>query len=97
MPASAPRLIEVVREQLALHHASPRTVEAYVSWIRRYVRHFRGRHPREMGESEVTKFLTCLAVARHVAIAYQRRYLVPSVSDRSVGTLRLGEHISRAL
>ncbi len=75
MHASPPRLIDVVREQLALRHASPRTVEAYVSWIRRYVRHFRGHHPREMGEGEVTAFLSHLATARHVSASTQNQAL----------------------
>lgn len=74
---SEPRrtLFGVMREQLALRHASPRTVEAYLGWVRRYVRHFPGRHPRELGERELSGFLTYLAVERRVAASTQNQAL----------------------
>jgi len=52
---------------MRLKHFSPRTEEAYVSWVRRFVRFHGLRHPREMGEAEVARFLTHLAVKRQVA------------------------------
>ncbi len=44
-------------------------------WIRRFI-HFHGkRHPRDLGEAEVTAFLNYLARERDVAAATQSRAL----------------------
>jgi integron integrase len=73
--SSPPRLLNAVTDRLALRHASPRTVEAYRSWILRFARHFRGRHPRAMGEREVTEFLSYLATVRRVSASTQNQAL----------------------
>jgi hypothetical protein len=57
-----PRLLDRVRQALRARHLSRRTEEAYVAWIRRFIFFHDKRHPIEMGASEVTKFLTALAV-----------------------------------
>jgi len=57
----------MVRHAIRARHLSPRTEEAYVHWIRRFIVHHGKRHPREMGAAEVTQFLTDLAVRRHVS------------------------------
>jgi integron integrase len=72
---SPPRLLDVLAERLRLRRASPHTVEAYVSWVRRFVRFHRGRHPRAMGEAEMTAFLSHLAVERRVAASTQNQAL----------------------
>jgi len=43
-----PGLLEKVREKLRLGHYSLSTEEAYLGWIRRFVRFHGKRHPREM-------------------------------------------------
>lgn len=68
-------LLGVVEERLRLRHFSPRTIEAYVRWVRRFVRFHRMRHPRDLGEREVTAFLSSLAVQRSVAAATQNQAL----------------------
>jgi len=60
--ARRPRLLDRVHEALRTRHYSRRTEKAYVGWIRRYIVFHGRRHPREMGENEVTRFLTALAV-----------------------------------
>ena len=60
-------LIRALREELGTRRASPRTVEAYEMWARRYVRFHGRRHPREMGHAEVAAFLEHLAAERQVA------------------------------
>ena len=46
-----------------------------MGWIRRFI-HFHGkRHPAEMGATEVTAFLSHLAVAGNVAVATQQQAL----------------------
>ena len=74
-PAGAPppRLMEQVLAVLAARHSSPRTVRAYRGWIRRYIRFHGRRHPREMGEPELTAFLTYLAVERNVSASTQNQ------------------------
>jgi len=44
-----------------------------VDWIRRYILFHRKRHPSEMGEREITEFLTHLAVEKHVAASTQNQ------------------------
>jgi integron integrase len=60
-------LIGALRERLLAKRASPRTVEAYEMWTRRYIRYFGRRHPRTMGRAEVAAFLEHLANERRVA------------------------------
>lgn len=45
-----PKLLEQVRRCARSRHFSPRTEEAYVAWIRRYVRHHGMRHPAAMAD-----------------------------------------------
>jgi len=71
--ASAPRLLDQVRGRIRFKHYSIRTEQAYLDWIRRYIRHFGKRHPRDMGAEEVQAFLTHLAVAGRVAASTQNQ------------------------
>lgn len=70
-----PRLLDVVRDRLRLKHYSIRTEQQYVNWIRRFVLFHDKRHPREMGATEVSAFLTHLAVAGNVAASTQNQAL----------------------
>ena len=72
---SSPRLLEVMTERLALRRASRHTAVAYTQWVRRYVRFHGGRHPRQMGEAEMTAFLSHLATERRVAASTQNQAL----------------------
>ena len=89
------KLLPWMRAKLRLGHFSPRTEEAYVGWVKRFVRYHRLRPPREMGESEVVAFLTHLAVERHLAAATQAQaraalqFLYGHVLDRPL--LGLGD------
>ncbi|MBC5786371.1 integron integrase [Ramlibacter sp. USB13] len=60
----APRLLDQVREQARYRHYSVRTEEAYVYWVRFFVRWHGMKHPRDMGASHVQAFLTMLATER---------------------------------
>jgi integrase len=68
-------LIEAVRATLRRLHDSPRTEEAYVHWIRQFLRFHPGRHPRQMGAEEITAFLNQLAVARRTSASTQNQAL----------------------
>ncbi|NMF96005.1 integron integrase [Aromatoleum toluolicum] len=66
-PQRAVRLLDQVRERIRYKHYSIRTEQAYVYWVRLFVRHQGLRHPREMGAPEVENFLRWLASERAVA------------------------------
>ena len=71
---SPPKLLDTVRQAIRLRHYSRRTEEAYLAWIRRFIVSSGTRHPREMGEPEVTAFLSGLA-ARGVSASTQNQAL----------------------
>jgi integron integrase len=86
-----PRLLDRVRDALRLRHRSPRTVEAYVRWVRRYVLYHGKRHPSELGADAIREFLTHLAVERRVSASTQNQalgalvFLYREVLAREVG------------
>jgi len=71
--ASPLRLLDQVRARIRFKHYSIRTEQAYLDWIRRFIRHFGKRHPKDMGADEVQMFLTHLAVAGRVAASTQNQ------------------------
>jgi hypothetical protein len=70
-----PRLPDAVRQAIRARHLSPRTEEAYVHWIRRFIVHHGKRHPRELGAAEVKAFLTDLAVAQRMSASTSNQAL----------------------
>jgi len=54
---------------------SPRTENAYVGWIRRFILFHDKRHPVDMGEADVSRFLTALATENRVAASTQNQAL----------------------
>src|SRR5712691_6593302 len=71
---SSPKLLDQVRQAIRLRHYSRRTEAAYVAWIRRFIVFHRKRHPRELGEPEVTAFVSSLAT-RGVSASTQNQAL----------------------
>ena len=67
----ATRLLDQVREVMRYHHYSIRTENSYASWIKRYVLFNDKRHPKEMGKTEIERFLSHLAINRDVAVSTQ--------------------------
>ena len=70
-----PKLLEEVRRALRLRHYSLRTEAAYLDWIRRFILFHGKRHPSDLGEGEVSAFLTHLAADRKVAVSTQNQAL----------------------
>ncbi len=58
-----------------MRHYSPRTAEAYIGWMRRFVAFHGGRHPKDMGGPEVTAFLSSLATDGRVSASTQNQAL----------------------
>jgi len=73
--ASRLKLIPQVRQMARLRHYSRRTEEAYVRWILRFVQFSGTRHPAELGEAEVSRFLSHLAIDGRVSSATQNQAL----------------------
>lgn len=67
--------MESVRRRLRERRYSRRTEEAYVHWIRRFIRFHGRRHPKDLGEAEVSAFLSSLAVDQRVAASTQKQAL----------------------
>jgi len=70
-----PRLLDRVREALRLRRYSLRTEDAYLLWIRRFIFFHGKRHPTEMGEAEIGRFLSSLAIKRQVSASTQNQAL----------------------
>ena len=70
-----PRLLDMLRQQIRYMHYSLRTEEAYVYWVRAFIRFHDLRHPAEMAQAEVMAFLTWLAAERRVAASTHKQAL----------------------
>jgi len=87
-------LVDETRRVIRLRHYSIRTEEAYVHWIRRFIRFSGGRNPRKMGQPEVELFLSYLAIDGNVAAATQNQalnaisFLYKRVLNQELGDLR---------
>ncbi len=74
-PLRSARLLDQLRERIRYLHYSIRTEEAYVYWVRQFIRSSGLRHPKEMGQTEVESFLTMLANQRQVSPSTHRQAL----------------------
>ena len=92
-PPVKPKLLHLVRQAIRIRHYSPRTEQAYVHWIRRYIFFHNVRHPAEMGKPELTAFLSHLAVREHVSASTQTQalsalvFLYRNVLEGEIGLL----------
>lgn len=85
--------LEQVRDAIRVRHYSIRTEQAYLDWIRRFILFHNKRHPAEMGDDEVSAYLTHLAVKRHVSPSTQNQalnalnFMYRHVLDKPLGEL----------
>lgn len=70
-----PKLLDQVRQAIRTRHYSPRTEETYVHWIKRFIFFHNKRHPAEMAEPEIARFLSSLATESHVSASTQNQAL----------------------
>ncbi len=86
-------LLDQFRQALRSRHYSPRTEEAYVLWVRRFIHFHSLQHPAEMAEPEINEFLTHLAIKMRVSAATQNQalcallFLYRQVLKREIGDL----------
>ena len=71
MPMST--LLESAQQICRLKHLSFKTETAYITWIKRYILFYNKRHPKEMGENEISSYLTFLADKVKVSASTQNQ------------------------
>jgi integron integrase len=94
-PASPPKpkLLDRVRQAIRARQYSPRTEEAYVHWIKRFIFFHSKRHPAEMSEAEIAAFLSSLASESHVSASTQNQafnallFLYQQVLQKKIGLI----------
>ena len=69
------RLLDQLRQEIRYLHYSIRTEQAYVHWVRAFVRFHGLRHPAELGHSAVEAFLTWLATEQQVSVSTHKQAL----------------------
>jgi integron integrase len=91
--ARPPKLLDQLRGAIRTKHYSVRTEQAYVHWTRHFILFHKKRHPIEMSEEEVARFLQHLALNKRVAASTQNQalnalvFLYGSVLRRPLGKL----------
>lgn len=55
-----PGLLETVRREMRLRNYSHKTIKAYLSCLRMYIRHIRPKHPRELTDVDIRRYLLFL-------------------------------------
>ena len=69
------KLLVQVGDAMRLKHYAYSTKKTYVYWAKRFVLCRNQRHPLEMGEKEISQFLTYLAVEENVGASTQNQAL----------------------
>ena len=72
MSRYASPFIDSIVRFMSVRRYSPRTIEAYLYWIKYYIYFHDKRRPEQMGAREVEQFLTVLSVERRVSMATQK-------------------------
>jgi len=96
-----PRLLDQVRQAIRTRHYSYMTEKAYVGWIKRFIFFHNKRHPAEMGEQEIARFLSSLATESHVSSSTQNQafnallFLYQEVLQRKIGLIEGVVHAKR--
>ena len=72
-PLRSVKVLDQLRERIRYLHL--RTEQAYVNWVRAFIRFHGVRHPATLGSSEVEAFLSWLANERKVSVSTHRQAL----------------------
>jgi len=90
---SKPKLLSEIRNKMRTSSYSPKTIEAYIHWIKEYILFNNTKHPKELGEEDLQKYLTYLAVKRNVSASTQNQalaailYLYKNIVVKEIGWL----------
>ncbi|EKP0307926.1 integron integrase [Aeromonas veronii] len=97
----SPFLASIYEQMLTARYAIS-TINAYLYWIKFFIRYHQLRHPLSLGEAEVQQFLTFLACERHVAAKTQAQalnalvFLYKAVLQRPLGLSMAFQHSSQS-
>ena len=69
------KFLDLVRQTIRTKQYRYSTEKSYVDWIYRYIYFHNKRHPKDMGDKEISEFLTFLAVEREVSASTQNQAL----------------------
>ena len=73
------KILDQVRQVARVRHLSIRTEDCYARWIEQFIRFHKTaedfRHPNTLSGPDVEKFLTHLAIDRHVSASTQNQAL----------------------
>ncbi len=89
-----PKLLDQVRQAIRTRHLSYSTEQAYTGWIKRFIFFHNKRHPAEMGEAEIGRFLSSLATERRVSASTQNQalnallFLYHEVLEKKIGLVQ---------
>jgi integron integrase len=89
-----PKLLDQVRHAIRTRHYSYRTEKAYVHWIKRFIFFHDKRHPADMGEAEIGRFLSSLATDGHVSASTQNQalnallFLYKELLEKKIGLIQ---------
>ena len=67
------KLLDQLRDQIRLKQYSPRTEKTYVHWVREFILFNNKSHPRELGVTEINRFITHLVVERKASASTQNQ------------------------
>lgn len=73
--SGSPRLLDQLRSQIRYRHYSLRTEQAYVYWVRCFIRWSGMKHPRSLSGDDVERFLSELVNERHVSPSTHKQAL----------------------
>jgi integron integrase len=91
--APKPKLLDQVRQAIRMRHYSDRTQKPYVHWIKRYIFFHDKRHPQEMAEADIGRFLSSLAMPGRVSASTQNQafnallFLYDAVLNKKIGLI----------
>jgi len=69
------KLLDQVHDVIRKRHYSIRTEQAYVQWIRRLIIFHGKKHPKDMGEKEISQYISHLATDKKVSSSTQNQAL----------------------
>ena len=95
------KLLDQVRHVIRKKHYSIRTEQAYTDWIKKFILFHGKKHPKDMGESEISEYISYLAVEKNVAASTQNQalnaivFLYKQVLKRELGDFGRTERAKR--
>ena len=85
-------LLDQLRERIRIKHYSYRTEQSYVQWVNQFILFHGKKHPKDLGEQEIVRFLSHLAMQKNVAASTQNQALCAIVFlYKNVLNIDLGE------